>query len=82
MDNVYKTKDIFEASYLYSENVKFLGLDTGVGFYWFLFSNSYKCEELSKAYWSGVSSCNTKDFVYSFKTLKGLIFSRRSNASG
>lgn len=73
----YKTKDIFEASFIYSKKPSFLGLELGGQYYWFVFANPQECERLSADYWSGKAEGNIKDFVDSNKTLKDLVFSRK-----
>ncbi len=73
----YKTKDIFEASYIYSEGIHFVGLESGGNYYWFVFQNvDDTCSKLSQNYWAGLAIGNIKNFVASQKTLKDLIFSK------
>lgn len=74
----YKTKDIFEASWIYSQNIPLLRLEPDKGYYWFVFDDAQHCESLSSMYWSQKASGNIKVFVSSLKTLKDLLFSRKS----
>jgi len=75
-DNIYKTKDIFEASFLYSNKIPLLGLEPGGRYFWFKFSQHDECKELSDSYWSQQAVGNIKSFVDSLKTLKDLVFSK------
>ena len=74
----YKTKDIFEASWIYSQNVKLLGLEPDGKYFWFVFSDEELCKSLSSDYWSQKASGNIKQFVNSLKTLKDLVYSKNS----
>ncbi len=76
----YKTKDIFEASLLYSKQKHLIGLEKDGHYYFFIFKqDNNDCDELSKQYWSGIVTVNAKDFVDSQKTLKDLVFSKGGN---
>jgi hypothetical protein len=74
----YKTKDIFEASWIYSQNIKLLGLEPDAKYFWFVFDNRNLCEPLSSDYWSQKANGNIKQFVNSLKTLKDLVYSKNS----
>jgi len=78
----YKTKDIFEASWIYSQNIKLLGLEPDGKYFWFVFDNQGLCEPLSSDYWSQKADGNIKQFVNSLKTLKDLVFSKNSEHYG
>jgi len=76
----YKTKDIFEASFLYAKQKYLIGLEKDGRYYFFVFKqNKNDCEKLSEQYWSGSAVVNAKDFVDSQKTLKDLVFSKGGN---
>jgi hypothetical protein len=72
----YKTKDIFEAAWIYSNNVPLITLEPDSKYSWFVFANKEVCLELSAKYWSNSATGNIKSFVSSLKTLKDFIFSR------
>lgn len=74
----YKTKDIFEGAWIYSQNIKFLGLEEDGKYFWFTFDELDTCTNLSGAYWSQKAEGNVKHFVNSYKTLKDLIYSKIS----
>ncbi|HUV47038.1 MAG TPA: hypothetical protein VMW29_02790 [Candidatus Bathyarchaeia archaeon] len=74
----YKTKDIFEASWLYSQDMPLLRLDPDSRYFWFVFSNLSKCKLMSNAYWTNAAEGKIKRFVDSLKTLKDLVFSRKT----
>lgn len=72
----WQTKDIFEASWVYSQNVPLLRLDPDERYFWFVFQNKNLCESLSTDYWQQNANGNIKHFVNSLKTLKDLVFSK------
>lgn len=78
---IYKTKDIFEGSYIYSQNIKLLGLEPDGKYCWFVFDNKNLCESLSSDYWSQKATGNIKQFVSSLKTLKDLVFSKNTGGN-
>lgn len=78
MDKQYKTKDIFEAAWIYSQNGGFLWLEKDGKYYWFVFEDKTIAEPLSSQYWSQKAVGNIKQFVNSLKTLKDLVFSKNS----
>ena len=78
-ENVYKTKDLYEASYLYSQGVHFVGIEPNNSHYLFVFQNTkLNCTHLSQKFWSGKAIGSIKRFIDSYKTLKDLIFSQNS----
>lgn len=76
-DNIYRTKDIFEASWIYSQNVKLLNLEPDGKYSWFVFQDETLCKKLASDYWSQKAIGNIKQFVNSLKTLKDFVFSRK-----
>jgi hypothetical protein len=75
--NEYKTKDIFEASWIYSQGIPLLRLDPDSRYFWFVFADLKKCQPMSSAYWGNTAEGKIKRFVDSLKTLKDLVFSQR-----
>lgn len=76
-DNIYKTKDIFEASWIYSQGALLSHLDPDSNYFWFVFNDKSACQQLSSDYWTQKATGNIKQFVNSLKTLKDLVFSQR-----
>lgn len=76
-NNIYKTKDIFEASWIYSQNVPLIKLEPDGRYFWFVFEDKEKATGLSSSYWSQKATGNIKNFVNSLKTLKDLVFSQQ-----
>jgi len=72
----FKTKDIFEASWLHSSQMPLSRLEPDSRYFWFVFNEGRKCEELSSKYWSQKAIGNIKEYVNSYKTLKDMVFSR------
>lgn len=75
----YKTKDIFEASFIYSQDITLSSLEPDQHYFWFVFTPRNEAESLSTSYWSGKATGNIKKFVDSLKTLKDLVFSRKED---
>lgn len=73
----WKTKDIFEAAWVYSQEIPLIRLDPDARYYWFVFQKKKACEELSKSYWQRQATGNIKAFVDSLKTVKDLVFSQK-----
>ncbi len=76
--DTFKTKDLFEAAWLHSNNIPFIHLEPENNFFWFVFSNKNQCQDLSSVFWSQNAHGNISFFINSLKMLKDLIFSRRS----
>jgi len=76
MENTYRTKDFYEASFLYACRNKMLGLerDPIKNCCWFIFDK--ECEETAGEYWQGVALVNAKDYSNSIRNLKDRIFSK------
>jgi hypothetical protein len=74
--NEWQTKDLFEASWIYSQGVSLLRLDPDSRYFWFVFKDKTLCEQLSQNYWQQNATGNIKQFVNSLKTLKDLVFSK------
>ncbi len=75
--DTYKTKDIFEAAWIYSQEISLIRLEPDEKYFWFVFANKERCEALSSDYWSRKATGNIKHFVSSLKTLKDLVFSQK-----
>jgi len=76
----YKTKDIFEASWIYSQKAPLLRLDPDGNYFWFVFANDENfTSSLSEKYWRQTATGNIKEYVNSLKSLKDLIFSQKHN---
>ncbi len=75
--DIYHTKDLYEASFLYAHRQKLLSLKKDGKYYWFVFDDKSCCEELSKGYWSGEIEINAKAYSDAIRTLKDRIFSKR-----
>lgn len=78
-NNLYKTKDLYEASVLYClKEVKFLGLQLGEsGQFWFIFESKENCERLAQEYWQRKLKVNAKDFTDAIRNLKDMIFAKK-----
>ena len=75
-NNVYLTKDLYEASLLYSLGKRFLGLKQENNFYWFQFEDKASCEQIADGFWSRKINVNAKTYAEAIRTLKDRIFAR------
>ncbi len=75
-NNTYRTKDLSEASFLYSQSKKLIKLENDKGKFWFIFDDKDSCSDLSESFWRKEATVNAKEFADSIRTLKGLIFNR------
>lgn len=76
MENEFRTKDLYEASVLYSLGKKVLRLEGSGNQYWFVFADSDSCKEFSDLYWRGEIEVNAKSLVNCIRDLKDRIFSQ------
>lgn len=79
--DIYLTKDLSEAAFLYASGVKFLRLEPNSNdrpfTYFFVFENKAKCEELSQEFWNKKAVINAKEYADAMRTLKDLLFKNR-----
>ena len=71
---VYRTKDLYEASYLYTSGQKLLRLEKDKRPYWFIFESEEACHALIDKYWRKEARIDAKEFVDSLRSLKDRIF--------
>jgi len=77
MGNCYKTKDLYEGAYLYAIGQKLLNLEEEERFYWFIFKNKSRCQELANQYWQGTAEVNAKKYASAIRDLKDRVFAQR-----
>jgi len=75
--DVYLTKDLYEASALYSMDRKFVGLKQEGNYAWFQFEGKADCQRLADEFWSRKTTVNAKAYAEAIRTLKDRIFSRQ-----
>ena len=75
MDEDYKTKDLAEASFLFTKKQKLVSINREGKTCWFIFENKNECEELSKKFWFEDALIPSKTFYEAIQTLKNRIFS-------
>lgn len=78
-DDVYTTKDLAEASFLYTSGSKLTHVENDAGRFWFVFADKSECQRLADLFWSKEAVVNAREFYNSFRTLKDLIFNRAKN---
>ena len=78
-NNVYLTKDLAEAGYLYMSQLNFLGLtsDANSTSFYFQFEDKEKAEGLSAEFWNKTAKGNINEYADALRTLKDLVFSKR-----
>lgn len=74
MDEYYKTRDLAEASFLFTKNIKLFSIKREGKICWFLFENKKECENLSKQFWFQDALIPSKSFYEAIQTLKNRIF--------
>ena len=78
MQNSYRTKDLFEAAFLYASNQRFLGLETNdKQRYWFLFEDDVSCCDLISLYWNKEATIGVRDFVDALRAMKDKVFQEK-----
>ncbi len=73
----YLTKDIGEAAALLSSSVKLRGLQRDSNFYWFVFEDKKRCQEVANQYWFGQLLINAKSYQDALRTLKDSMYARK-----
>lgn len=74
MNEYYKTRDLAEASFLFTKNQKLISIEREGKICWFIFENKHECEELSDQFWFQDALIPSKSFYESIQTLKNRIF--------
>ncbi|MCD6568550.1 hypothetical protein J7K70_00130 [bacterium] len=76
-NNVYLTKDLYEASFLYANYLKLVGLEKEGKFFYFVFENKEKAENLSNKYWAKEGKVIAKEYAEAIRSLKDRLYARR-----
>lgn len=71
----FKTKDLYLAAYLYSQDLELIEVEKKMNVCWFKFANKNKSEQLVNLYWKNQAVSKIKSFTDSIRTLKDLIYS-------
>ena len=74
----YHTKDLWEASLLYTTNKKLIHTDNMNGKIWFSFADKASCEATVEAFLRKELNVNAKEFVDAIKTLKSVVFNKEA----
>lgn len=77
MNEYYRTRDLAEASFLFTKSQELVSIDREGKICWFLFQNKEQCEELSKQFWFQDALIPSKSFYEAIQTLKNRIFNHR-----
>lgn len=76
MKSTYRTKDLYEASFLYASHQKLLQLERVGSPFWFVFENRESCQELIDSYWKREARIDAKEFVDALRSLKDRLFAQ------
>lgn len=74
MEKEFRTKDLYESAFLYSQGQELVRLEKDGNVFWFVFTDRGVCSQLSNEYWSGKSSA--KIYADAIRTLKDRIFAQ------
>ena len=75
MENVYTTKNLNIAAFLYASTLQLVRTERISGEVYFYFSPQDEAEQLVDQYFSGSATVNPRDLFARLKDLKDLIFS-------
>jgi len=75
--NEYPVKDLYLAAFLYSNNLKLLCLRKEFDFFWFIFEDKHKAEQLSNQFWRKEAEGNIKAYAEALRTLKDRLFAEK-----
>lgn len=71
----FKTKDLYEAAFLYASGIKLVGLESDGRQMLFLFLGG-EVDQLSDSYWSKSGMVVAKDYADAIRSLKDRLFAR------
>lgn len=74
MPKLFKTKDLYLASYLFASGQKLASTDKLASVCWFYFDDQSGCSDLATQYWVGNAQGNIKSYVQAVQALKDIIF--------
>ena len=74
---VYQTKDLYLASLLFTQHLKLIKLVKQENFFWFVFEDKTKAEELSALFWNRNVLVDAKAYAEAVRCLKDMIFARK-----
>ena len=77
MEKVFRTKDLYEASFLLAEGQTLINLEKENVHYWFVFAEQSSSELLANTYWNGKAIVNARVFVDAIRNLKDRIFANK-----
>ena len=77
MKDCFRTKDLGEASLLYSSDKRLIHLNHDGIRYWFIFEDQESCQKIVQSFWRKEAMINAKNFVDAERTLKNLIFKKQ-----
>ncbi|MCX7661472.1 MAG: DUF5659 domain-containing protein [Candidatus Omnitrophica bacterium] len=78
-NNLFLTKDLYEASFLFANRLKLLDLKKEGKFYWFVFENKEQAEELSKKYWQREAPVDAFSYAEAIRFLKDRLYARKED---
>lgn len=73
-NNIFRTKDLYLAAFIYSQNTELIKVERDNQTCWFIFTDKALCEELQNLYWAGKGTATPKALTDAIRSLKDLIF--------
>ncbi len=73
-NNQYRCRDLYLASFIYSQGQEFIKIERLGNICWFIFKDKSSCDQLESLFWANKASANPRSFSDSIRTLKSLIF--------
>ena len=73
---LYRTKDLPEAAFLYASGQKLIKADFIDSKCWFFFSNKEGCEQLVTSFWMKKAGVDALTYSEALSTLKNILYSR------
>jgi hypothetical protein len=74
INNMWRTKDLYLAAYIYSQQIELIKVERENNICWFYFNNVNHCGELQALYWANKGNTVPKLYADATKNLKDLIF--------
>ena len=76
-NNIYKVKDLYEASLLYCKKLPLIRLEWVQEKCFFVFKDKRECESLSSKFWDGNLEVNAREYADSIRKLKDRVFAHK-----
>ena len=82
--STYRTKDLYEAAFLYASHAKLANIDSlseNSRSFWLIFEDHDRCVELLTTYWQKNAQIDARTFVDAIRNIKTLFIRNRPGYS-